>query len=85
MSNAGARTKVRSCLAAIKPDLDIDSVGDNTPLLNERIITSFDVLDLILHLEQASGQPINRAQLVPGSFRDIATLACIFFNAEQRA
>ena len=78
-----AIAKVRSCLAAIKPDIDIDVVGDDTPLLEERVITSFDVLDLILHLEQASGQPVNRTQLAPGSFRDIATIAGVFFDPEQ--
>ena len=78
-----AIAKVRSCLAAIKPDTDIDAVGDDTPLLEKRVITSFDVLDLILHLEQASGQPVNRTQLAPGSFRDIATIAAVFFDPEQ--
>ncbi len=78
-----AIAKVRSCLAAIKPEVDIDAVGDDTPLLKERVITSFDVLDLLLHLEQASGQPVNRTQLAPGSFRDIATIASVFFGAEQ--
>jgi hypothetical protein len=82
MNEQTAISKVRACLAAIKPDVDIDSVSDTTPLLEERVITSFDVLDLILHMEQASGQPVNRAQLAPGSFRDIATLASVFFGAE---
>ena len=46
-----------------------------------RIITSHDVLDLILHLEEVSGQPINRGQLVPGSFRDVATIARVFLES----
>ena len=82
MNCSSAVAKVRSCLAAIKPDIDLDAVGDDTPLLEERVITSFDVLDLILHLEQVSGQSISRTQLVPGSFRDIETIARVFLNAE---
>ena len=85
MNDSNAMAKVRSCLAAIKPDVDLDTVANDTPLLEERVITSFDVLDLILHLEQASGQPINRKQLVPGSFRNIATIANVFFGSEKDA
>ncbi len=73
---------VRSCLAGVKPGLDVESIAVDTPLLEERIITSFDVLDLLIHLEQASGMPIGRDQLKPGSFRDIATIARIFITRE---
>ena len=82
MKRSFAIAIVRSCLAAIKQGSDLDAVGDDTPLLEERVITSFDVLDLILHLEQVSGQSISRTQLVPGSFRDIETIARVFLNAE---
>ena len=56
MNDQSAAEKVRSCLVAIKPGIDLDAIGDDTPLLEQRVITSFDVLDLILHLEKASGQ-----------------------------
>ena len=80
--NAEAITAVRGCLAGVKPDLDVESIAVDTPLLEERIITSFDVLDLLIHLEQASGNPIGRDQLKPGSFRDIETIARIFILRE---
>ncbi len=73
--------KVRQCLTSIKPDLDLNQIDDDTALLECRIITSHDVLDLILHLEEVSGQPINRRQLVPGSFRDVATIARVFLDS----
>ena len=72
---------VRGCLAAIKPGVDIDAIADDTALLENRVITSFDVLDLILHLERASGRTIRRDQLVPGSFRDVRTIARVFLGA----
>jgi hypothetical protein len=83
MNHSDAITQVRACLAAIKPDTDVAAVAVDTPLLAERVITSFDVLDLLLHLEETSGRPINRAQLVPGSFRDIATIARVFLAVEE--
>lgn len=82
MNDSSAIAKVRACLAAIKPEVDLEAVADDTPLLKDRVITSFDVLDLILHLERASGRSIGRAQLKPGSFRDIQTIARVFLDAE---
>jgi acyl carrier protein len=76
---------VRDCLLAIKPGLDLEAVSDTTPLLKERVISSFDVLELILYLEKASGRPISRTQLVPGSFRDIQTIARVFLSPGKSA
>ena len=78
MNEQLAKETVRDCLAAVKPETDLTAVADDTPLLEERVISSFDVIDLLLHLEQATGRPIQRSQLVPGSFRDIATIATVF-------
>ena len=79
-----ARSRVRACLQKICPDINIAQVGDHTELLRERVITSFQVIDLILHLEHQRGSPIQRRDLEPGCFRDIATIANKFFVAEQR-
>ncbi len=75
--------QVRACLAAVKPELDAAAIDTSTPLLEERVITSFDVLELLLHLEHVSGRPIRRHQLEPGSFRDIETIARVFIDAEE--
>lgn len=75
-----ARARVRTCLAAVKPGIDLDALGDETPLLASRVITSFDLLELILHLEQTRGAPISRDELTPGSFRDVATIARVFLR-----
>ena len=75
-----ARASVRTCLATVKPGIDLDALGDDTPLLAGRVITSFDLLELILHLEQVRGVPISRDELAPGSFRDIATIARVFLR-----
>jgi len=78
MNHSDAIARVRTCLAVLKPGIDITAVAVDTPLLAQRVITSFDVLELILHLEEISGRPIDRSQLVPGSFRDIDTIARVF-------
>lgn len=75
-----ARAAVRTCLQAVRPDLDLERVSDDAPLLEWRIITSFQVVELLLHLEHAAGARIERARLVPGSFRDVATIARSFLQ-----
>ena len=80
MNAEQARASVRNCLRAVRPDLDIERVSDDAPLLEWRIITSFQVVDLLLHLENAAGARIERARLVPECFRDIATIARVFLQ-----
>lgn len=83
MTPQSARAAVRSCLAAVKPRLDVGTLADDTPLLADRVISSFDLLELILHLEQARGAPITREHLRPGSFRDMRTIARVFLETEE--
>lgn len=80
MNTVAGRSKIRQCLANLKPDLDLEQIDDDTPLLESRVITSFDVLELILHLEDVRGRPIDRRELVPGSFRDVATISRVFLE-----
>ena len=84
MSPKNSRAAVRMCLREVRPDLDLDRISDETPLLEQRIITSFQVVDLLLHLEHVAGAPIERAQLVAGCFRDIATIAHVFLQKRRR-
>ena len=55
---------------------------DDTPILEQRIITSLQVMDLILFLEQLTGKPIEVEMLQPGAFRSIETLYQHFCAAE---
>jgi len=85
MNKEMAIKTVRECLRSVRPEIDLHCLANNVPLLETRIITSLDVLDLIIHLEQASGQSITRAQLVAGSFRDVNTIAQVFLLSESQS
>ena len=61
----------------IKPE----ELNDQTPVIEQRIISSLQVMDLILFLEQLSGNPIEVDDLKPGVFRDIDSIYRNFFNA----
>lgn len=83
MNTQQARRQVRECLQTICPQTDFDRVADDTDLLHERLVTSFQVIDLILQIEQARACSIRRSDLAPGCFRDIATIAERFFTARS--
>ena len=57
-----------------------EEVADDTPILERRLITSLQVLDLILHIEELSGRTIDAGRLKPGVFRDVNTIFTHFFE-----
>jgi acyl carrier protein len=61
----------------IKPE----DLNDQTAIIEQRIISSLQVMDLIFFLEQLSGKPIEVDDLKPGVFRDIDSIYRNFFNA----
>ena len=76
--------KVRRCVLQVRPDTDPAMLADDTPLLESRVLTSLDLVTLVLELEQASGRTLRRHQLVPGSFRDLRAIADVFFAEIRR-
>lgn len=45
--------------------------ADDTPLIEQRIITSLQVMDLVLFLEELTGRLVDVEQLKPGVFRSV--------------
>ena len=59
-----------------------EEITGDTPILEKRLITSLQVMDLILEIEELSGKPIDVSRLKPGVFRDIDTIYRKFFAEE---
>lgn len=55
----------------------------STPIIEKRIISSLQVMDLILEIERLSGKRIEIEQLKPGAFRDIESIYATFFGHEN--
>jgi len=53
---------------------------DTTPILERRIISSLQIMDMILMLEELAERPIDIADLKPGAFKDIDTICRTFFQ-----
>lgn len=58
-------------------------IGDDTPIIEQRIITSLQVMDLLLYIEELTNQPLDAADLKPGSLKDINTIYRNFFEAHN--
>ncbi len=55
-------------------------IEDSTPIIENRIITSLQVMDLILYIEQLRGKRIEIEELKAGVFNNIDTIHASFFG-----
>ena len=75
---------LRQRIARLSGKVAASALADDTPIIERRIITSLQVMDLILELESLKGSPIDVERLKPGAFKDIASIYAAFWgtNAE---
>jgi hypothetical protein len=84
LSEEEARDQIRAWVLS-KAKLDEpDELTDQTPLFSTRHLTSLHVPELLLLLERLRREPIDPADLGPGDFRDIATIARRFCSPAAR-
>ncbi|HWB71808.1 MAG TPA: hypothetical protein VG452_06280 [Egibacteraceae bacterium] len=81
---AQVRAALRTWLCERNPGLSPDQIDDRTPLIESRYLTSLQVVDLLLLVEQLRAGPIDPAALRPGVFRDINTIYATFFDGAPR-
>lgn len=80
VADQAARAAVRRWVLERNPDLPADRLRDDTPLLRDRLVTSVQVLDLLLLVESLRDAPIDPADLTAGSFADVDTIARVFLG-----
>lgn len=78
------KQELRGWIAARNEKLGPNGFDDDTPLIQERIITSLQVLDLVLFLEEITGRAVDVEQLKPGAFRSVNIICANFGPAAQR-
>lgn len=78
------RQSLRDWIVKTNGKIQTQDLNDQTPIIEQRIISSLQVMDLIFFLEQLSGRPIEVDDLKPGVFRDIDSIYQNFFH-KQRA
>lgn len=82
MSGA-ARERLREWIAAKSGRVALADLRDDTPLFEQRLLTSLQTVELLLFLEDLRGEPIDARRLRPGVFRDLDTI-CRNFLPEGR-
>jgi hypothetical protein len=75
-----ARDALRAWILHRRPDLAPAALQDDTPLLQSRLLTSLDLMELIVFLERLRARPVNVEELRAGAFRDVSTLCRNFLE-----
>ena len=69
-----SRDAVRQWVLERNPDLEDADLADDTPLIERRYLTSLQVADLLVFLEELRGAPVDPSRLKPGVFRSIDSI-----------
>jgi acyl carrier protein len=81
-TEAEIKQALREWIAATSGKIEARRLTDGTPIIEQRIVSSLQVMDLILFLERLSNRPVEIDRLKPGVFRDINSIYSGFFQAE---
>lgn len=73
------KAALRGWLAERNPEVAADTIQDNTPLIERRLLTSIQVMDLALFLEDLRGEPLDMTRLKKGAFASIDAIWTTFF------
>lgn len=76
------RESLRSWILKKNGKIQADDLRDDTPIIEQRIITSLQLMDLILELEKMTGNPVEVEELKPGVFKNIDSICKNFLEAK---
>lgn len=80
MNKEQIKGELRRWVAMKNGKVTPESLTDRTPIIEQRILSSLHVMELLLLIERLSGKPVEVDRLQPGSFRDIETIYQSFFH-----
>jgi acyl carrier protein len=69
-----AKSVLRDWILARDPKLRPEAITDDAPLIKGRIVTSLQLMDLVLFVEELRGRPLAPDQLRPGTFDTLETI-----------
>lgn len=79
MTEAEARDALRTWIREHNPDVPAGEPADGTRLIECRYLTSLQVADLLLYVEELRQSPVDPARLKPGVFASIDAIYRAFF------
>ena len=73
------RDALRAWVAERNPDVAPAEIADDTPLIEARYLTSLQIGELLVYIEELRRAPVDPASLKPGVFRSLDTICATFF------
>lgn len=80
MNEGEIRRSLREWLSRASKGTPPPEVRDDTLLMEQRVISSLQLAELLLYLEQLRGRPIEIEDLTPAAFRSVDALWKHFFG-----
>lgn len=77
-----AKARLRAWILENTDKITDADLRDDTPLLERRILTSLQLADLLLVLEELRGTPVDLERVTGASFKDLASLVRAFLPEE---
>ncbi len=80
MTGAEARDAVRTWIREHNHDVPPGEPADDTRIIERRYLTSLQVADLLLYIEELRRSPVDPGRLEPGVFATIDDICAAFFE-----
>ena len=75
------RDALRAWVAERNPGVDPARIADDTPLIEARYLTSLQIGELLVFIEELRRAPVDPGSLKPGVFRSLDAICATFFPA----
>lgn len=79
MTEAEVRDALRRWIRDRNPEVPDGEPADATPIIEKRYLTSLQVADLLVYIEELRQAPVDPARLKPGVFKSVDTIWAAFF------
>jgi acyl carrier protein len=80
MTEAEIKDRLRTWIAERSGKISAAEIHDDTPIIEQRIVSSLHALELLCYIEQIRNRPLDRAELKPAMLRSIDAIYSVFFR-----
>ncbi len=82
MTGGAARRAIYDWIVRTSAEDAADVLRGDTPLFEHGLLSSFDVVELILLIEELRGAPVDPDRIEPAALRDVDSICRAFFAPE---
>ena len=83
MTASDVRGALRAWVAERNPEVAPGEIADDTPLIEARYLTSLQIGELLVFIEELRRAPVDAASLKPGVFRSLDAICATFFPSAE--